>query len=168
MNIKRVVIGILVIVVLLTAGYFVYQQFFAPEPEGETTGVANEGSPGSPNDVSVAISLNQVSAEGQVVPLENSMLSFQSGGQLVEILVSEGDVVEAGALLMRLDTIDQELAVTQAEAALTQAKANLTTAEAGLVAAETGLNAAEVGVQAAEAQLALIAAPPTSEPNCLE
>jgi HlyD family secretion protein len=162
MNVKRVVIGILVIVVLLVAGYFVYQQFFAPETEvTETTG--ENGTAGNPNDVSVETNLNQVSAEGQIVPLENAMLSFQSGGQLEEILVSEGEVVEAGTPLMRLDTTDEELAVIQAEAALTQSQANLETAQAGLVAAETGLKAAEVGVQAAEAQLALTSAAPSAE-----
>ena len=148
MNIKRVVIGILVIVVLLAAGYFVYQQFFAPEPEVETTETTGDGTDG----VSITTNLNQVSAEGQIVPLENAMLSFQSGGQLEAILVNEGDVVEAGTPLLQLDTTDQELAFTQAESGVTQAKANLQTAQAGLVAAETGVLAAEVGVQAAEAQ----------------
>ena len=162
MNIKRVVIGILVIVVLLAAGYFAYQQFFAPEPETAVTEATGDGTTGNPNNVSVETNLNQVSAEGQIVPLENSMLSFQSGGQLEAILVSEGDVVEAGAPLLQLDTTDQELAVIQAQAGVTQAQANLATANAGLVAAETGLKAAEVGVQAAEAQLALTTAPPSA------
>jgi len=160
MNIKRVVIGILVIVVLLAAGYFAYQQFFAPEPETETTG---DGTSGNPDNVSVETNLNQVSAEGQIVPLENAMLSFQSGGQLEDILVSEGDVVEAGTPLLQLDTTDQDLAVVQAESGVTQAQANLETAQAGLVAAETGLKAAEVGVEAAKAQLALTTAAPSAE-----
>ena len=164
MNIKRVVIGILVIVVLLAAGYFVYQQFFAPEPEATVTETTGDGTTnGNPNNVSVETNLNQVSAEGQIIPLDNSMLSFQSGGQLKAILVSEGDVVEADAPLLQLDTTDQELAVIQAESGVAQAQANLQTAQAGLVAAETGLKAAEVGVQAAEAQLALTTAPPSAE-----
>lgn len=157
MNIKRILIGVLVVGVLLVAGYFVYQQFFAPEPESAET----EATVVDPNTVSVETSLDQVSAEGQVVPAEHAMLAFQSGGQLQEILVQEGDAVEAGAPLLRLDTTDQEIAIIQAESAVTQAEANLTTAQAGLQVAETGLKAAEVAVQAAEAQLALTAAQPT-------
>ena len=158
MNIKRILVGILVIVLLLAAGYFVYQQFFAPEPETAVPEAATI----DPNSVSVATTLDQVSAEGQIVPLENAMLAFQSGGQLEAVLVNEGEVVEAGTALLQLDTTDQELAVVQAEAGVTQAQANLVTAEAGLVTAETGLRAAEVGVQAAAAQLALTTADPTA------
>lgn len=157
MNVKRAIIGVIVVVILLGAGYVVYQQFLAPQPEPETVeGVVD------PNTISVDTNLDLVTAEGQIVPLRNTTLSFQSGGQLAEVLVAEGDVVEAGAPLLRLDTTDQELAVTQAEAALSQANANLTTANAGLLAAQTGVQAADVAVQAAEAQLALVQAGPSA------
>ena len=157
MNVKRAIIGVIVVVVLLAAGYFVYQQFLAPEPEPETVeGVVD------PNTISVETNLDLVTAEGQIVPLRHTTLSFQTGGQLADVLVAEGDVVEAGAPLLRLDTTDQELAVTQAEAAVTQANANLTTANAGLLAAQTGMQAADVAVQAAEANLALVQAGPTA------
>ncbi|MCA9876068.1 MAG: HlyD family efflux transporter periplasmic adaptor subunit [Anaerolineales bacterium] len=157
MNAKRAIIGVIVIVVLLGAGYIVYQQFLAPQPETETVENVVD-----PNTISVDTNLDLVTAEGQIVPLRQTTLSFQTGGQLAEVLAAEGDVVEAGAPLLRLDTTDQELAVTQAEAALAQANANLTTANAGLLAAQTGVQAADVAVQAAEANLALVQAGPSA------
>jgi HlyD family secretion protein len=157
MNAKRALIGVIVIVVLLGAGFWAYQQFLVVEPEVETAVTAPD-----PNTISVTTDLDLVTAEGQVVPLAQAFLAFQSAGQVAEVLVSEGDVVEADAPLLRLDATDEELAVVQAEAALVQANANLTTANAGLLAAQTGLQAAEVAVQAAEAQLALVEAGPSA------
>lgn len=158
MNVKRALIGVTVVVVLLVAGFIVYQQFLIPEPvsESESTAVVVD-----PNTISIDTNLDLVTAEGQVVPLEHAFLSFQSGGQMAAVLVSEGDVVTEGTPLLRLDTTDEELAVIQAEAALVQANANLTSANAGLLAAQVGLQAAEVSVQAAEANLALLEAGPS-------
>lgn len=157
MNVKRAIIGVIVIVVLLGAGYFAYQQFLAPEPGADTAETVVD-----PNTISVETNLDLVTAEGQITPLQQTILSFQTGGQLTGVLVAEGDVVAAGDPLLQLDTTDQALAVTQAEAALVQANANLTTASAGLLAAQTGVQAADVAVQAAQANLALTQAGPTA------
>ncbi|MBP6802554.1 MAG: HlyD family efflux transporter periplasmic adaptor subunit [Chloroflexi bacterium] len=157
MNVKRAIIGVIVIVVLLGAGYFAYQQFLAPEPAVDTAETVVD-----PNTISVETNLDLVTAEGQITPLQQTILSFQTGGQLTGVLVAEGDVVAVGDPLLQLDTTDQALAVTQAEAALVQANANLTTASAGLLAAQTGIQAADVAVQAAQANLALTQAGPTA------
>lgn len=163
MTIKRALIGISVIVVLLVAGYFAYQQFIVPPPVTESTAEAEAVATAvNPNTLSVNTGLDLVTAEGRVTPLDNATLAFLTGGQLVEVLVDEGDLVAAGAPLLRLDTADQQLAITQAEAGLTQANANLSTANANLLAAQTGLQAAEVGVMAAEANLALLETGPSA------
>lgn len=154
MNWKRLGIGAIVVAVLGGAGFWGYTQFFAPDAE-ETAEVTDV------DTLSVDTSIDLVAAEGVVLPLANTQLSFQTGGQLVEVLVEEGDLVAAGAPLLKLDSIDQEIAVSQAEVALTQAQANIKTAEAGLMAAETGLEVARIGVSSAEAQLALTKAGPT-------
>jgi hypothetical protein len=72
----------------------------------------------------------------------------------------EGELVEAGATLIRLDTADLDVAVTQAEARLVQAQANLAAAEAGLLAAEAALETAEIGIEAAQVQLELATSTP--------
>lgn len=109
----------------------------------------------------IATEIDIVSAEGQLVPKTAVLLSFQSGGQVITILVEEGQSVTAGAPLVQLDSTDQQIGVRQAEAAVTQAEANITTANASLLSSEAGLEAAQIGVMAAEAQLALVTADPT-------
>ena len=158
MNWKRLLVGVVIVLVLAGGAYFVYNQFFAAEPESETeTGAADTEENGATAD----ISLGSVQAEGQIVPLRDASLSFQTGGELVEIVAQSGTVVSAGDPILRLDATDQEIALVQAQAAVETAKANLQTAEAGLLAAETGEKAAEVGLQAAEVALALVKAEPT-------
>jgi multidrug efflux pump subunit AcrA (membrane-fusion protein) len=46
-------------------------------------------------------------AEGQLVPANYVNLAFNSGGKAAEILVSEGDHIEAGQLIARLDQREQ-------------------------------------------------------------
>ncbi len=149
MNIKRLLVGLGVIVVLGGGGFLAYQQFFASEPEVEApvTDV---------DTVSVDTGVGVVSAEGQILPLRDAALAFQGPGQVAEILVAAGDVVEADAPLVRLDAADQESALLQAQAGLTQAEANLGTAQAGVAQAQTAVSAAQVGVSAAEANLAQV------------
>jgi len=97
-----------------------------------------------------------VSAEGFVVPSQKADLSFQVGGQVVEIQVAEGDSVATEQVLVRLNSTDQEKAVEQAEAGVTQAEAALTSAQAALdqVLAgptEEAIAQAEAAVQTANA-----------------
>lgn len=156
MNIKRLLIGLGVIIILGSGGFLAYRQFFAPEPEVEEPIV-------DVDTVSVDTSVGIVSAEGQIVPLRDVTLAFQGPGQVAEILVSAGDVVEAGAPLVRLDALDQENALQQAQAGLAQAEANLQTAQAGVVQAQTAVSAAQVTVSAAEANLAQVIAEASPE-----
>ncbi len=109
-----------------------------------------------------------VSAEGQIVPVRQSRLSFAGSGQVAEQLAAVGDTLAAGDPILRLDTADQEIALTQAEAGLAQANANLATALAGVTAAQSAIDAAQVGINAAEAQLALITAEPLAEEIALQ
>ena len=53
------------------------------------------------------------------------------GGQVAEVLVSEGEAVDAGQVLMRFDTTDIELQADQARAAVRLAEAQLALAHAG-------------------------------------
>ena len=104
-----------------------------------------------------------VSAEGEIVPLQKARLSFTTGGVVAEVLVTEGDVVQAGDPLLRLDASPVEAALRQAEAGLAAAEANLAAAQAEVALAESAVTRAEVGVVAAEAELALTQAGPRPE-----
>lgn len=104
-----------------------------------------------------------VSAEGEVVPLNSADLSFQLGGHVAEILVVQGDVLQAGDPLIILDSTALQNGLRQAEAGLAAAQAARNAAETELAVAESGVDRAEKGVTAAEAQLALVKAGATEE-----
>jgi multidrug resistance efflux pump len=159
MSWKRIIVGLIVVVILAVVGSYAYQQFIAPEPEAS----AAEDEAVTVTPVTVNTGANVVSAEGQIMPLRHTELSFQAGGQVAEILVQEGGRVEAGEPLLRLEAADREVKVREAEAALSQAEASLESARAQLALAQAGVNTAETGVTAATAQLALVQADPLPE-----
>ena len=73
-------------------------------------------------DVSATSAPSQVKASAVVVPLQESRLSFIIPGLVEEVSVAEGDQVQAGQALAKLDTSELEYDVISAEAALTSAK----------------------------------------------
>jgi HlyD family secretion protein len=98
-------------------------------------------------------------ADGVVVPETYAALGFEAGGTVTGVLVEEGDDVEVGQVLARLDPADAQLAVQQAEAALGVAQARLVQVKAGARAEEVDaaaaqLAAADAAVAQAAAQLA--------------
>lgn len=85
------------------------------------------------------------------------------GGRVLEVSVSEGDRVTAGARLARLDTADVEIALRRAQAERDQAVAQLRLLTAGARAedvrqASAQAQSAQADVQAAESELAAAAA----------
>ncbi|MBE9470937.1 MAG: HlyD family efflux transporter periplasmic adaptor subunit, partial [Chloroflexi bacterium] len=111
-----------------------------------------------------------VDATGSLAPNAEVSLAFSSGGQVVEVPVEVGDVVEAGDVLARLDDTDAREAVANAEFQVTQAEINLASAqieaEAGL--AQANLDTAQVGYEEAAALAALPGAQLTSARVSLE
>jgi HlyD family secretion protein len=93
-----------------------------------------------------------ISATGEVRPDKEATLGFETDGRVIELLVEEGDVVEAGDVIARLDTSVLEVQVEQAEAGLDVAKAELKRAQAGSRAEE--IDEAEQQLAAANASVA--------------
>jgi HlyD family secretion protein len=98
-----------------------------------------------------------VSVTGEVVPAEWSTLSIQTGGTVDQVLVEAGDEVQAGDLLVKLDTTDAELAVQEAEAQLASARAQLERLRAqprseDVIAVEQQVEAAEADIAQAVAE----------------
>jgi HlyD family secretion protein len=80
------------------------------------------------------------------------------GGRVLELPVSEGDRVAAGALIARLDTADAQLAIRRAEADRAQAVAQLQLLQAGARAedvrqARAQADSAQAEVRAIESEL---------------
>lgn len=135
--------------------------------------------PGSPNEVSdesveadetaevpeVQSDPGLISALGQVVPGEKGTLSFTTSGTIVEMLVAEGDEVEAGDVIARLDSTQLDIAVEKAEAALAVAEAKLARTSAGpneyrIDEAESNLQAATAGTVVTSGQRDVLTADP--------
>jgi len=93
-----------------------------------------------------------VSAEGIVVPIKEANLSFESPGEVEAILISEGELVEAGQALVRLDTRNLLQNVRMAEAQLKSNQAQLDKARAGARPEE--IKAAEAAVAIAQSEVA--------------
>jgi multidrug resistance efflux pump len=70
-------------------------------------------------------SSDTVVAEAVIEPARSEELSFEMGGKVVEVLVAEGDAVEEGDVIARLQTEDLDRALTQADLNLRQAQLRL-------------------------------------------
>jgi len=80
----------------------------------------------APEDVPVVTqATDKVVAEAIVEPARWSELSFDIGGDVLEVHIQEGDSVSQGDLLAQLETADLQRAVAQAELNLRQAQLRL-------------------------------------------
>lgn len=140
---KRIGI-VLLIVVVLAAGWLVYDSRRTARAQLDTD---LPTAPVTRMDID-----SIVTATGSLMPRRNQQLAFGIAGRVAEVLVDEGDVVEEGQVLARLDTQDLQLNLQQAEAALAVAEATLERARRP--ATEEEIAAAEAQVRAAEASLA--------------
>ncbi|MDE3088375.1 MAG: efflux RND transporter periplasmic adaptor subunit [Chloroflexota bacterium] len=110
---------------------------------------------------------NKVVAEGKVVPVKGAALSFQAAsaaqatGTVAEILVNVGDRVDAGQVLMRLDTKQLELSLAQAEANYAAAQAKFAQLKRG--ATTEDVNAAQQSVKSAQAAYDNLLRPPQND-----
>jgi len=95
--------------------------------------------------------ISTVSATGTIEPEDEVTLVFKGVGRVAEVLVSEGQAVQADQVLARLETDDLDLAQAQAEVGLAISQAQLAKLQAG--ADEIDIQAAEANVQSAQAAL---------------
>jgi HlyD family secretion protein len=99
----------------------------------------------------------KIIAEAVVEPVRWSELHTTGSGMVTEVLVEEGEGVDEGDLLVKLDSSDTELRVQEAEAALAVARAQLAQVRAGprreeIVGAEAELADAGAGLARAMAK----------------
>jgi len=73
-----------------------------------------------------------VAANGKIQPEKDVVINSDVAGQIVEMHVNEGDQVNEGDLLLRINPDLFESALSRAEAALNSARANLSTSKARL------------------------------------
>jgi RND family efflux transporter MFP subunit len=82
--------------------------------------------------VSPAQASVKVTSTGYVVPQVVSDVGARIPGRVAEVMVKEGDVVEKGAVLARLEDVDSKSALNSAQTRVTTARANVEVARANL------------------------------------
>ncbi len=93
-----------------------------------------------------------VVAKGALVPVQHATLSMAAGGIVSEVLAKQGERVEAGQVILRLQNKRQRAALAQADAGVASAQARLDTLLAG--ARDQEIGAAQATFDAANARLA--------------
>ncbi len=78
-------------------------------------------------------------------------LSFQDGGKIGSVLVSEGETIQRGAVVARADKRDLEISLREAKAALSSSKASLERLLSGAI--KEDVEVARSAVDSAEAEL---------------
>lgn len=147
---KKLIGGIVLFVVVLSgAAFWVWS-----EP------VSGTGVPAAPpGEILAPIQANaQTIAEGRVVPVRAAALSVPINGLVAEIRVAEGDAVEAGQVLLRLDSARQNADMVKATAELRHAEAQLEELRAGARTQE--IEAAEALLASAQARYDRLTAGP--------
>ncbi|MGM0420877.1 MAG: efflux RND transporter periplasmic adaptor subunit [Bacillota bacterium] len=133
---KKMFILAAVILIIAAGGYF---KLFAGQDEGITHGPLEAMVVGKGN-------INKtITASGDLSPLHDRGHYFSRGGKVVEIFVENGDMVEAGADLVKLESNQEELTLIQARNAYQSALINGT---------ETEIREREASLRIAEEDLA--------------
>lgn len=92
---------------------------------------------------------SQVTASGEIKPRNYINIGADQQGQLVEILVKEGDHVKKGQLLARVDAMQSQADVAAQRAALNSSQADAAAAEAGQTVARDNLATLQAGIDRA-------------------
>lgn len=87
--------------------------------------------------------IETVSANGKIQPEVEVKMSSDVSGEITELFVKEGDSVQAGRLLARIDPELYQSSLDRSEAALNNSKANLANARARLLQSEAKYNEVE-------------------------
>jgi len=131
------------------------------------TGAGRPGVGASPSPTIAPVpAANTVTADAQVVPARGAELSAPgAGGRVVDVLVKEGDRVQADSVLLKLDDRAAQAGLASAQAALASAQAASAQADAAIRQADAGIAAAEAGVTQAQAGVTIADANRDGLPN---
>lgn len=105
---------------------------------------------GKPNEMEVELAnakrvtiVEKVSASGTVQPVTEVKIAPEVSGEIIDLLVEEGDSVKRGQLLVKIRPDTWESQLQRAQASLSQQRANLAQAEANQNAARAAFIRAE-------------------------
>lgn len=146
---KRTVWIILVVVVLVSLGGIAYYQILYKPAQQQTDEPSLQTATVRRGDIVL-----YASGSGTLAPAAEASFGFGISGQVIEVFVNVGDVVEAGQLLAELDNITQEIQYTQAKRELAEM-----TSPFALATAEQAIAVALLEVDSAYGHLAYLISP---------
>ena len=136
---KTTWIALVALFVLAAGGGYAYYQFaYLP---AQTTSTESELQTATVRTGDLVI---YASGTGTLIASNEVDLAFETGGEVTEVLVEVGDVVQAGDLLAQVDDTSAQIALTQAKRTLlelTSANA-IATAQEAMAAAQTTMQEA--------------------------
>ncbi|SMP43212.1 HlyD family secretion protein [Neorhodopirellula lusitana] len=128
-NLVRVVLRLALVVAVAVGGYFAWQWWLAQQPVPLPEGI--------------------VFGNGRIEAVQVDVATKYSG-RVKDVLAREGDLVEKGQLLVRMDTLELEAALAQAQAQFAEAEQAITQSDAILLQRVSELNLAESVLSRAE------------------
>ena len=152
---KRWIIGGVVGLLILAGVFFVMQNISA----NRQTAVASQT--GDTATVFTGDLAASATASGQIEPAHTTRLSAATPGIVTDVFVRAGDKVEAGDVLVQLDSAALSLQVERAQQNLALQEANLEALLEGASAAD--ITAAEAAVHSAQVRLESLLAGPTAQ-----
>lgn len=130
---KRAAGWLLLLLVLLGSGYALWQRAGTQEADSKANKTAGKGKPDVPVLVAVAETRDMpvvLDLVGRAEALESVTLRARVDGQVASVAFAEGQAVQSGQELLRLDAADFTARLRQAEANLARDQANLAKARA--------------------------------------
>ncbi len=149
---RRIFVGLAILLVAACAAYF-------------ALGLGSSAEEASENPTQSAAVLPPVKArqvivaDAKIVPAKNAGLSFASPGIISRVYVTEGDSVEEGQLLAKMNSDKQLASVAQAQAELDRAQAYLRQLRAGSRPQEIEALQAALDIAKAKLHSATVAGP---------
>ena len=134
---KFIPLGVIVAVLVFGGGFFAFR------------GGSVASSNGPVPTVGPIAAETGVIADAHVIPLSDVNLAFERGGTIAEVYVREGDAVEQGQALLKLDTRAIELRLAQAQSNYDLARSKAIPLEIEIRAAEVNLRQAQLDLEQA-------------------
>jgi HlyD family secretion protein len=102
----------------------------------------------------------RINANGEVIPVQRLNLNPKTAGRLAELYVEQGDRVQQGQIIARMDSRELQAQRQQALAELSKAESNLSLLKAGnrpeaIGQAQANVNQAQAAIAAAQTRLDL-------------
>ena len=140
----RWLVGLVLTTLIGSGGYFAYTQFVNKQPTQRQRGLTVEV---KTQDLAV-----KISASGTAIPIKEVYLSPTRSGRIAQLLVEQGDKVQQGQIIARMEDSEIQAQIAQAAANVDQAEARLALAIAG--SRPTEIAQARSRLAQAEAKLA--------------